>query len=224
VSAAAARQRRRLAPGLAAVAAIALVLGPQSAAAKGWPGHYRVAEGPDIAGELELRKDGRFAYVLAAGALDEHAEGSWREDGSVVRLTTQPKPRPAVFTPAAATAGGPGPVKIHVNWPNGNGIAGVDFRVGFAAGDPLEGYTQDYGWEAPEDETRQPLWIELEEPVNGVVSPRFPIPAGQHALTFILTPNDLGTTDFEDAALERTDKGLALSHPRGGQLHFVTDN
>lgn len=208
---------------LAGLLGAVLAWAPQPAAARrDWAGRYRVAEGPDVAGGLELKPDGRFAYVLIAGALDEQAQGSWREDGEVVLLTTEPTPRPPAFAPApAASDAAQGPLRLSVVWPNGTGIALVDFRIGFDAGEPLEGYTQDDGWEAPEDERRQPRWIELAVPMHGLISPRFEVAPGQRALRFVLTPNDLGVVDFRQAAFARDGKGFALLHPRGGKLRFA---
>jgi hypothetical protein len=200
---------------LAALLTIPTLLASAAAAKDRWIGTYRVAEGPDVAGGIELRADHRFAYVLAAGALDEQARGSWRVDGAVVRLTTQPKPRPATFAPAPVRDPPGGRLKLSVTWPDGRGIAGIDFRIGFASGDPVEGYTQEDGWEAEPGETRQPQWIELAEPIHDVASPRFAVAAGQHALVFVLTPNDLGTVDFVDAVLAAADGRFVLRHPRG---------
>lgn len=204
---------------LAALAAVLAIMAVPVAAKEAWSGRYRVAEGPDVAGGLELRADHRFQYFLAAGALDEGAEGSWREDGEVVRLTTEPTPRPAEFSTAPAEADATsGPLRLAVRWPNGQGIAGVDFRIAFAAGEPAEGYTQEDGWTA-EDETRQPLWIELTEPIHGIASPRFAVPPGQRALAFVLTPNDLGKIALSDAVFERAENAFVLSHPHG-KLRF----
>ena len=60
-----------------------------------------------------------------------------------------------------------------VTWPNGEGIPGVDFRIGFDSGDPAEGYTQYYGWTMPEDDHRVPRWVEVSEPIYGFTAPRF---------------------------------------------------
>ena len=195
-----------------------------AAAKESWAGAYRVAEGPDVAGGLELRADHRFAYFLAAGALDERAQGAWREDGGVVRLTTEPKPRPAVFSPAPPAAdAGRGPLRLAVTWPDGRGIAGIDFRIGFDVGEPVEGYTQEYGWEAPEEETRQPRWIELAVAIHSVASPRFDIAPGQRALAFVLTPNDLGVIDLAGAVFRRSGDHFTLAHPHGGELRLRRD-
>ena len=46
----------------------------------------------EMAGGLELRSDGRFAYALDYGAVSETAEGKWTGEGGVVVLTTEPMP------------------------------------------------------------------------------------------------------------------------------------
>lgn len=41
----------------------------------------------EMAAVLELRKDGIFGFALSYGALDEAAEGHWREEGGKIILT-----------------------------------------------------------------------------------------------------------------------------------------
>lgn len=184
-------------------------------------GHYRAAEGPDLASELDLASDGSFAYVLAAGALDERATGHWRLDGNVIRLTTDPRPVPPAFAAAAASQSEAAPLALSVTWPNGNGIAGVDFVIGFDSGDPVSDYTQQDGWRSAPTETRTPRWIALTEPINRIASPRFPIDASKgNALHFVLIPNDLGVFDFSESEIEPTADGLLLRRP-DGRLRFV---
>lgn len=190
-------------------------------------GEYRLSAGPDVAGALLLTEDGRFRYWLSAGALDEQAEGRWTMRDGQARLRTEPKPVPPAFSratkphadpPAGATTT---PFMLRVTWPDGRGIAGVDVRIGFDQGDPQTGYTQEDGWTLPEDEMREPRWVELAEPIHGIASPRFAIdPRADNSLTFILTPNDLGIVDFNDALLEREGDRLIL-HQRLGKLPFV---
>jgi hypothetical protein len=49
-------------------------------------GHYWLRGVMEVGSELELRADGRFAYMLAYGALDELASGCWSREGDVVAL------------------------------------------------------------------------------------------------------------------------------------------
>ena len=202
------------------VCASLLMFSPPAIADKGPSGRYRLAGGPDVASELAIKPDGRFEYALSAGALDEHAEGHWMAVGTTLQLFTDPKPIPAVFSeqPALKTDGEK--LTLRVTWPNGRGIAGIDFKIGFAAGDPVDGYTQEYGWSLSPDETRVPLWIELVEPIHGVVSPRFSLDLRKgSALRFILTPNDIEVFDFQGAQVDVFPDQLVV-HRGGGELKY----
>ncbi|MBB5685384.1 hypothetical protein [Sphingobium boeckii] len=181
-------------------------------------GRYRLSDGPDVASELILTPDGHFRYFLAAGALDEQAEGEWTSDGSIIRLTTVPTPVPPAFAQGAAIDA-EDPYFILVTWPNGRGIAGIDLRIGFDSGDPIEAYTQSYGWNLPDEETRNPRWIELSEPMHGLASPRFPVDDAKR-FRFILTPNDLGIVDFRNA-IGRLDGDTLQLERAGGTMKFV---
>jgi hypothetical protein len=201
--------------------AIALLAAPAAAQDNAFVGEYRIAEGPDVGGGLLIRSDGRFQYALAAGALDERAEGRWEARGDVICLTTEPKPVPPAFekgTPIAVEDTIP---TLLVTWPSGEGIPGVDFRIGFDSGEPAEGYTQYHGWTMPEDDKRVPRWVEVSEPIYGVTAPRFDLAeADEGRLRVTLIPNDIGVVDMENACVEKTDRGVVL-HRKEGDMRFA---
>lgn len=202
------------------LALLALTLLAAPASARDLAGRYRLAEGPDVAGQLDLRADHRFGYELAAGALDERAQGRWEQRqtpaGEQACLTTEPSPKPPELQPAAVPADQT--ATVLVAWANGRGIAGVDFVIGFASGEPLTGYTQDYGWTLPEDEARVPRWIELTEPIYRIPLARTAFPAGGK-FRAVLVPNDLGVVDFRGACLEPRGDGFVL-HRAEGEMTF----
>ena len=100
---------------------------------------------------------------------------------------------------------------LHVTAPGGEGIAGVDIRVGFDTGEDVEGYTQDYGWSLPEGERRVPRWVKLSVPMHDLRSGRFPVDlAAGNMLTFVLTPNDLGVVDFTGLRIDVAPNRLVL--------------
>lgn len=183
---------------------------------------YRLG-GPDVASELVLQTDGRFNYFLSAGSLDEHAEGTWSQEAGHLRLTTIPKPVAAVFSAGPVASTPDGVMELHVVDPAGNGIALVDFAIGFDIGDPLEGYTQDYGWTLDEAEARTPRWLELSVPIYDLKSPRFSVDlAAGNAITFILTPNDLGTVDFNGMEID-IEPDRVVMHRNGYALEFKAE-
>jgi hypothetical protein len=199
-----------------AIFLLLLALASAPAAAERSPaGVYRLTGEQDVASGLRLQPDGRFQYFLIAGALDEQAQGRWSAGSGVVTLVTEPKPVPPVFARAVTGRTDAAPLTVEVRWPDGRGIALVDLRIGFDQGEPVHGYTQEDGWSLPEEEKRAPRWIELKVPMHEFVSPRFPIdPEAGNALSFTLTPNDLGALDFEGIRIEKA--GEALVMVRGG--------
>jgi hypothetical protein len=186
-------------------------------------GKYRLAAGPDTAAELVLKPDGKFEYALEAGALDQHAAGRWTRHGDVLVLETLPKPVAPVFRVAPRSAPAADAPTLRVTSPNGHGISGVDFRLGFDTGGPIEDYTQKTGWTLPTDDHRHPRWIELAEPIYGIVSPHYPITDdAPGTLNFVIVPNDIGVVDFSGAEVDVLPGGL-LVHRGQMEMRFVRD-
>ena len=197
---------------LVAVAALMAVTAPAEARSP-YAGRYRIANGPDTAGGLELQADGRFRYVRSEGALDQHAEGNWTETGGDIRLTTAPKPVLPVFArgPDAKPDGDQAAPTLHVRLADGRDLAGVDFRLGLTTGTSLAGYTQAEGWSFEEPGDQRIAWVELVEPIYEIVSPRFVIdPPAAGALVFVLTPNDIEVVDFQNDRFERRTDDFVL--------------
>ena len=192
------------------------------AAAAPAPGLFRLDEGSEAAGGLELRADGRFAYALALGALDEHAEGRWEWRDGTICLFTEPTPVPPAFARAEPGEATDPAATLLVSWPGGEAIAGIDFRMGLDDGSVIEGYTQYDGWSLPDNDARRPLWIEVSEPIHRIGPVRFELePADRARLRLTLIPNDLGVVNFEDACLDETADGVLFLHRGGGVMRFT---
>jgi hypothetical protein len=106
------------------------------------PGNYRLAEKPDLAGQLILSADGRFGCALTAGALGERAQGGWEKDGSAICLFTEPRPVAPEFSRGPRDWGKDESRRLLVHSPDGNGIPGIDIRLGLDDGSVIENYTQ----------------------------------------------------------------------------------
>ena len=201
--------------------AFALTTAPADAQESPFIGEYSLAEGPDVGGGLLIRGDGRFQYMLAAGALDERAEGRWEARGDMVCLTTDPKPVPPAMEKGALIEVKGSVPTLLVTWPNGRGIPGVDFTIGFDSGDPVGDYTQVYGWTMPEDDKRIPRWMEVRESIYDITAPRFELTeADGGKLRAIIVPNDIGVVDLEGACAEKNERGVTL-HRVEGDMRFV---
>lgn len=200
---------------IAAAGGVAIGAGPA--------GRYRMVGEPDVASEIILHADGRFQYFLSAGALDEHAEGRWTREGNAIRLTTVPTPRPAVFSAGAIERNADAPFTILVTWPDGRGIAGVDFILRFDSGEPAGSYTQEYGWMLDPTDKRRPMSVSFAVPMHGVQSQTFPIDAAKgNRFTFVLTPNDLGTVDFRGVTLT-VDRQILILHRNGANVTYKAE-
>lgn len=203
-----------------ALALMLLVLGAAAAKEPSPVGDYRLVGEQDVASGIRLKADGRFQYFLSAGALDEQAEGRWSAAGGRVALVTEPKPVAPEFRQSDPTRTDSAALTVSVVSPEGRGIAGVDLRVGFEEGEPVDSYTQEDGWALPPEERRTPLWIELGVPMHGLASPRFPINVSAgNALAFTLVPNSLGILDFEGVTVRIEKKALVVERG-GGRLRY----
>ena len=190
-----------------------------AAVASGRIGRYTHAE-HELVAELWLRADGRFRYGLTVGSLDEVAEGRWTVDGSRIRLVSEPKPVPPAITAGPGRQDASVPLSLLVTTPNGNGLPGVDLVVGFDTGETTDGYTQADGWTLPTEEKRVPRWVEFSMESYGLKSQHFPVDRDQaNALTFVLTPNDIGVIDLSGSMVEVNGRDLVV-HRDGGTMRL----
>ncbi len=186
-----------------------------SAVASGHVGKYLHSE-MELAAGLWLKPDGTFEYFLTVGSLDEAAAGRWTATGDRIVLINDPVPVPPTITRGSAKLDPATTLRLQVVLPSGRGVQAVDVVVGFDSGDPEQGYTQTEGWQLPEDEKRKPQWVQLSMSSYGLVSPRFSIDVSRaNALTFTLTPNDIGTVDLRNANVMV--KGNVISLVRDGR-------
>ena len=87
----------------------------------------------------------------------------------------------------------------------------------------MAGYTQAEGWSFGAAVEQRIAWVELVEPIYGVVSPRFTIdPPAAGGLVFVLTPNDIDTVDFQNARFERRTDDFVL-HRGARALRMVRE-
>ena len=77
-----------------ALGAAILLAAPSCATAEATPqvaGLYEINQ-MEMAGGLELQRNGRFRYAFDYGAVSEVSEGKWAVEGNTVLLTTDPMP------------------------------------------------------------------------------------------------------------------------------------
>lgn len=175
------------------------------------PGEYRDGSSFELFHGLRLNADGTYQWALSVGALDRRSAGTWAQQDGVITLTTAPTPVAPNFQ-RDPDDGSPEAPFLIVRWPNGKGIAGIDFVLTCADSEPVSGYTQSDGWE-PETEPEPgrgqgagpgpgpgvcntPVAIELTEPIHDIGPAQFDISGSTGGLQFTLVPNDFGMTDL----------------------------
>lgn len=95
-------------------------------------GHYILQGVREVGSELFLKPDGSFEYMLAYGAADYWAKGTWRrENHSVVLNSIGRKEVP--FRLLRSEAGKPGKIRVWVIGKNGHGVENI--RVALHATD-----------------------------------------------------------------------------------------
>ncbi len=106
-------------------------------------GHYVLRGVMEVGSELWLKPDGSFEYMLAYGAADYFAKGTWRQEGNAVILESTAKEEPP-FRLMESKAGKPGRIRVWVLGMNGKGVGNVRVAL-LNSGKPEEATTDSDG-------------------------------------------------------------------------------
>ena len=96
-------------------------------------GHYVLRGVMEVGSELLLRPDGTFEYMLAYGAADYEASGTWKVDGDAVVLTTGGAEKQAFRLIRSAAVKGDG-IRVIVKGPGGEPADHIDVGIKTGAG------------------------------------------------------------------------------------------
>ena len=199
-----------------ALATLLLALAPVPGASL--VGTYEIRQ-MEMAGGLELRRDGHFRYAFTYGALDEEAAGTWTFDGKAVRLTSDPMPKSPSFELLRDDPAPRGELYLKLENP------------GFEWGHPLSALATDmkkeFEIEASEDGhvdlKGKPPVVAIAPliPVYGPTRDSFTLASDRgHRLLFRFHQNDLGKAAFKDEPLEVSSKGLLMNR-YDSQIRFM---
>lgn len=179
-------------------------------------GRYVLTGMREVGSELILSADGQFEYMLAYGAYDEQASGTWQLKGKQVILNTRGEAVAPRFT-LKSSAHHPEPgVSVQVVNGSGSGLATIDVRVMLDGDSVQEGYTQTYGYHAGWNKAAAPRAIALSVQMYQVDWQTFQdFPATHNQFVFAFDPGTLGTAQFRDLAFEWD--GASLTVVREGQ-------
>lgn len=166
------------------------------------PGVYDGSQ-TEMAVRLVLRPDGRFAYALSYGALDEQAQGRWVEADGKLLLTTEPKPKPPRFAVVSDKPAADGSIHVALSDPDllqGSSLTMAVTYEGASAPAFVE-VDEDGRLPVPPGKTVAALVPDL--PVFEQPLPAYALTPGGHSIVFRFEPNDLGI-----AALDKEPLGI----------------
>jgi len=192
--------------------AVLLCAVPACASAQPRPqfaGLYEIRQ-MEMAGGLELSPNGRFRYALEYGAASEEAEGDWKAEGDIVRLTSNPMPKEPSFELVKDEPLPGRELYVELEPPGfGSWTGRLDLLVTIA-GQPkpqrVETRSDGLVWL----DGAVPTSIRLVVPVYGNLGEPIPIAPGGHRLRLRFHANDLGKARFDREPLLAKDGNLLM--------------
>src|SRR5262252_8542690 len=97
-------------------------------------GHYYLEGVREVGSELLLKPDGTFEYMLAYGAADYTASGTWKSENGTVVLNSGVKKAPPFRLIGAVVTKSPG-IRVWIKAPNGRGIPNIDVALKTTTGE-----------------------------------------------------------------------------------------
>lgn len=206
---------------LALGAALSIVVGRAFAAQSSTPaGHYVLQGIREVGSELVLREDGGFQYMLAYGAYDEFASGTWKLDGERVVLNTEAKDIAPKFSLKSAENKPDKVITVLVTDKNGRGLAGIDVVVVFEGNRGEAGYTQTYGYQIPVKDEQFPRMVGLGIKMYNLEPQWTKIDGARNYFVFEFDPGTLGQAKFHDQVFYWQEDSLTTER-NGRRMRYI---
>jgi hypothetical protein len=156
-----------------------------------------------------LKPDGNFEFMLAYGAADYWAKGTWRHEGAAVILNSSGKEE-APFRLLRSEAGKPGSIRVLVLGNGGHGVANI--HVMLKVGDERLEATTDSDGAAVFADAKGTRAIGLEVRVYSVRAGPFEGSASDRDFYFQINGEAITQVLFKNESLAIDDKGLVMTH------------
>jgi hypothetical protein len=172
-------------------------------------GHYVLQGVMEVGSELLLKSDGQFEYMLAYGAADYWAKGTWRHKNDSVILNSAGR-KEAPFRFLRSEAGKPGGVRVSVIGQNGRGVENI--RVALQAADQnFEATTTSDGTALFPDVTK-PRAVGFEVPVYAIKAGPFTINPSHRDFYFEINGDAIAQVLFNNERLAIEGKYLVMKY------------
>jgi hypothetical protein len=172
-------------------------------------GHYVLRGEREVGSEMLLKPDGSFEYMLAYGAADYWAKGTWREDkGSVVLRSEGGKQAPFRFL-RSSTSEADG-VRVWLKAPDGQPVEHIDVALKTAAGWSTR-KTNEAG-AAVFRNAQHPSAVSFRVAVYDLQAGPFEVEPGHNEFYFEIDGNAITRVHFEEERLAIEGTGLILRY------------
>jgi hypothetical protein len=192
-----------------AIAITLLLLLAVPAFAQDPSGHYVLRGVMEVGSELMLKPDGTFEYMLAYGAADYWAKGTWKHEGNAVILHSDAKEEPP-FRLTKGEVGKPGRIRVWVIGKNGRGVANI--HVGVSAGKEHLEATTDSDGAAVFPDTAKPTAVYFEVRVYSLEAGPYDVNPAERDFYFEINGDAITQVHFKDEPLAIEGTALIMKH------------
>jgi hypothetical protein len=172
-------------------------------------GNYVLRGVMEVGSELLLKPDGKFEFMLAYGAADYWAKGTWSRDGAAVVLHSAGKEE-APFRLLRSEAGKPGQIRVVVLGQNDKGVENIDVHL-LIAGKALNGRTDSDGAAVFPDDPKAHA-VAFEVPVYEVQAGPYEIDPTKKDFYFEINGDAITQVFFKDERLAIDGTTLVMKH------------
>jgi hypothetical protein len=172
-------------------------------------GHYVLHGVMEMGSELLLKPDGQFEFMLAYGAADYWAKGTWSRDGNAVVLHSAGKEE-APFRLVRSEAGKPGQIRVFVLGQQGKGVENIDVHL-LTSGKALDGRTDSDGAAVFPDDPKAHA-VAFEVPVYQIATKPYEIDPSKKYFYFEINGDAITQVLFKDEKLAIDGTTLTMTH------------
>ena len=178
-------------------------------------GSYVLQGVREVGSELQLKKDGTFEYMLAYGAADYWAKGSWRVDKEAVVLNSDGPEPPATFVLTKSSTTQSAALHIRLIGANGRPVPNIDVRL-LGASEPLKARTDSDGI-AMFPKSGGINAVQFEVRVYQYVSEPIPLDQAQNDFSYTINGDSIMQLRFKNERMPIEKGSLLLKYWGGPQ-------
>ena len=172
-------------------------------------GNYALRGVMEVGSELSLNPDGTFEYMLAYGAADYFAKGTWRRDGDSVVLNTAGRQEPP-FRLVKSSSTKAKVLRVWVKAPNGRAVEHIEVVLQNGCDESLQKTSAEGVAMFPEPGAAKSIMLRV--PVYHVEAGPYPLEPAHNDYVFEINGEAITQVRFKDERLKINGKDLELRY------------